>query len=506
MLRRPLLPALGTAIAGAAIVAASLPAAAPATAAGVSDTATPAALAPFYSQTLEWSGCQSSLSCTWLTVPLDYADPTGPTIRIRVAKANARGQSQGAIVVNPGGPGASGLEFAASIMTSLSSTVRARYDVVGFDPRGVGKSAPIICMTGVQTTRWLALDPSPDTKAEEQALMRGAAQIPRGCLRRSPEIARHVGSEDTVRDMDVLRAALGNDRLNWLGFSYGTYLGTMYAEEFPDRVGRMVLDGALDPSLDLMQISHGQSHGFQTAMTRFAADCIQHTNCPTQESEQAVLNGINRLLVRLDRAPMKSDHTLPLLESQAISALFYAMYSPDLWPLLRYGLKQASVGDGAGLQALSDYANDKTGPTTYGSNMASAFPAISCWDAPAPPGQDGLRKAANAWSRGVAVPDMARAMSWGNAPCSQWYGHSDQAPAAAHSTTTSPILIIGTTYDPATPYWWAQALSRQLPTSGLLTYRGDGHTAFGRGTACVDSAVNTYLLDGTLPPSGTVCG
>ena len=463
-------------------------------------------LARYYRQTLQWSPCQKSMECAWLTVPLDYAEADGATIRLRVSKVPATGsQRAGSIVVNPGGPGASGLDFGSYLTASMTPALRASYDVVGFDPRGVGKSAPITCMTGVQTTAWLAIDGSPDTIREEGLLMRAASRIPRGCLLRSPKIARHVGTANTVRDVDILREALGDAKLNWFGFSYGTYIGTLYAEEFPNRVGRMVLDGPMDPSLDIMQISQDQSRGFQTAMTRFAQDCIEHENCPWRGSAKAVITGINRLLVRLDRRPMHSDQGPPLLQSQALSAMFYSMYSPDLWPLLRYALKGTSIGDPAAMTSLFEFANDKTGPTTYGSNMASAFPAISCWDAPPPPGEDGLRAAAAEWSRSAPVPDMARAMAWGNAPCSFWFGHAERAPAPAQSTTTAPILIVGTTYDPATPYPWAQALSSQLGTSALLTYVGDGHTAYGRDSSCIDDTVNAYLLDGTLPAEGATC-
>lgn len=331
-----------------------------------------------------------------------------------------------------------------------------------------------------------------------------AARISRGCLAMSPTIAPHVGSIDTVRDLDILRAALGDHALNWLGFSYGTYLGTKYAELFPTNVGRFVLDGALDPSLDAMGISRGQSRGFQTALTRFAQDCAGRATC-AWNSRAAVIRGINTILARLDVRSMPTRGHLRLVQNEAVTAVFYSMYTPLLWPSLRAALRQAKGGNGSGLQTLADFANDKTGPNSYGSNMSSAFFAISCWDQPAPPGADGLRTAAAAWSRNAPVPELARAMSWGNAPCTTWYAHSPQAPAPANTITTAPILVVGTTYDPATPYPWAVALHNQLPTSTLLTYRGDGHTAYGSGSACVDHAVTTYLLTGQQPPAGTVC-
>ncbi len=474
-------------------------------------TPTPApidpALGSFYSQQLTWSACRQAPQCAWLTVPLDYAHPDAATIRLRVSKVPATGASAtrlGSLVVNPGGPGAGGLDFATYVAT-LSTAVSRQYDVVGFDTRGVGESAAITCMTGAQTTRWLRADPTPDTAAERQAYMRLAGRIPTGCLAMSPTVAGFVGSENTVRDLDILRQALGDERLNWLGFSYGTYLGSRYAQQFPDRLGRVVLDGAVDPQLDGMQVSAGQSRGFQVAVARFAKDCTQFRGCPWRSSTRAVLTGINRLLSRLDSHPMRAHRGRPLVQAEAISAIFLAMYSPSFWPPLRKALAQAAVGDGTGLQTLADYGNERIGPNTYASNMASAFPAIACWDSTPAPGATGLAAAARTWSANAAVPELAVAMAWGNAPCTTWYGHSPFAATPVSSTTTAPILVIGTVFDPATPDAWAKSLAGQLPTSTLLTFTGDGHTAYGGNSRCIDRAVDTYLLTGTPPAPGTVC-
>ncbi|CAB4746033.1 unannotated protein [freshwater metagenome] len=491
--------AVGIATAAAAFVL-------PTTAVRAADT--PAGLDAYYAQVLEWTSCSSGLSCAWLTVPLDYAKPDGQTIRLRVGKAAMTGPAegrQGSLVVNPGGPGAPAVDFARSVADGIAPNVAKSFDVVGFDPRGVGLSQPIVCMTGEQTTRWLQADQSPDTPAEVRRLMRLSADLAKGCLTKSPLMARHVGTENTVRDMDILRQALGDSSLNFLGFSYGTYLGTLYAEQFPERVGRFVLDGALDPSLDLMEISKGQSGGFQVAMQRFAKDCSRRDSCPYAGSAANVLGGINALLAQLDRKPMKATGSRRLLQSDAVTALFTSMYSETMWPSLRSALEEAVKGDGSGLLDLADYANDRTGPNSYSGNLTSAFIAISCWDTPAPPGAAGLARAAAKWSKGAGVPVMARTMSWGNAPCSQWYGRTGRVPAPASSTTTAPILIVGTTYDPATPYSWSVALNRQLPTSTLLTYQGDGHTAYGGESACINRLIDAYLIKGVQPAARTVC-
>ena len=464
-------------------------------------------LQPFYSQEISWEPCSGRSPrsrCATVTVPLDYRNPTGRTIDLALLKVPATGPNPQALLVNPGGPGAGGLDFAEYLSTVTGPNVRSMYDIVGFDPRGVGQSAPVRCLTGAQTTQWYRTDSTPDTAQERRTLLNRARAIARGCLNHDPELARNVGSTNTVKDMDVIRQTLAQDTLHWFGFSYGTGLGALYAQEFPSRVGRFVLDGGVDPRLNAMQLSKGQSDGFQLAVRRFAADCARRSEC-VASSQRGVLRNINRLLKNLDESPMRTDGPRRLVQAEALSALFFSMYSTQLWPTLRNGLRQATRGNGTTLQLLAQQSRNQIGPDRYGSNMASAFYAIACWDFPATPGIAGLSAAARSWSRGVAVPEMARAMSWGNVPCSNWFGHSPVPPQAVTSTTQASILIIGTQFDPATPYAWSQALKAQLPTSRLLTYRGDGHTAYGGANLCVDGITNRYLTTGELPEPGTTC-
>lgn len=461
----------------------------------------------YRSQVPAWRACGQGSWCADIAVPLDYVNPSGPqvTLAVKAVAPAAPDGTRPALVVNPGGPGSSATGFVPYFASLLPREVREAYDVVGFDPRGVEDSTPVTCLTGRDTTRWLRTDLSPDTPAETADLMRRAAAISPGCLRMSPAVAPHVGTATTVRDMDIVRSALRQDALNWFGFSYGTQLGARYAEEFPARVGRMVLDGAVDPALDAMELSRGQSAGFQAAIARFAQDCARRPSCPLGSSTREVLDGINDLLRRLDRSPLPTRSGPDLVQAEAITALFFAMYSTDLWPLLEDALASARRGNGTKLSELAAIANDRTGPNSYGSNMTSAFLAIGCWDYPAPPGRSGLSAAARRWARDAVVPDLARAMAWGNAPCSTWFGHAADPPAPVTSTTSAGILIIGTRYDPATPYAWARSLNGQLPTSRLLSYDGDGHTAYGEGSVCVQRIVDAYLASGVLPPEGARC-
>jgi pimeloyl-ACP methyl ester carboxylesterase len=445
-------------------------------------------LGAFYAQTLKWTKCGKA-SCALVTVPLKYEQPDGATISLLIRRIGSPDLPP--LIMNPGGPGSEGTQFAQSITGSLDSKIIDAFTPVGFDPRGTGASAPVKCFTGASANKWLRTDSTPDTAAEVSNYMSAAAKISPACQRLSPALVGHVGTDNTVRDIDIIRATLGSEKLNWLGFSYGTSMGTRYAELFPDRVGRMVLDGAVDPSLDAMELSQGQSDGFQKAISRF------------NQQYPGSITTMNRLLRALDRTEMKIDGSQTLTQSEANTAIFLSMYSTTFWPELHDALKEATAGNGTQLQQLSYYANDQTAPTKFSSNALSAFIAINCWDYPETPSAAGLSRSARQFSRQAKVPELARAMSWGNAPCSTWFGHSPIKPTAAETTTGAPILIIGTTYDPATPFVWASALHKQLPTSSLLTFVGDGHTAYLGGNTCIDETVNDYLLTGLAPKTKT---
>ena len=234
-------------------------------------------------------------------------------------------------------------------------------------------------------------------------------------------------------------------------------------------------------------------------MTRFARDCVTRRSCPWTGSATTVLRGINAILAKVDRRPLPTESGRDLVQAEALGALFYTMYSPALWPTLRQALGQAKAATASACSPSPTTPRSAPARTRTPPTWPPPSPRSPAGTRPPAPGINGLRAAAAAWSRGARVPDMARAMSWGNAPCAQWFGHSGRVPGPASTTTTAPILVVGTTYDPATPYAWSQALSRQLPTSTLLTYVGDGHTAFGGNSRCIDDAVTGYLLTGNLP-------
>ena len=469
-------------------------------------------LARFYNQSLTWRACRVGF-CARLTVPLSYADPDGPTTTVPVARTSrATGNDRlGSLLLNPGGPGASGISYAYYAAYGLASAITSRYDIIGFDSRGVEDSTPITCMNDRQTDLWVGTDTSPDTRAEERVLIRRAKAIGARCTPAS-HVAR-VGTQDTARDMDILRAALGDSTLTYIGYSYGTYLGALYADLFPDRVGRLVLDGVVDPSISGIELAEGQSHGFQKAIRRFVADCVKRTSCPLPGGVRRGLTSLDRFLEDLDGRPLPTGTARPLTQPLAVLAVLGPMYSgPYGWSSLRSALSTAmspspseSASRGSALLSLADSFSGRSGDGTYPTTMQSSFLAIGCYDLPATPRGAGLRRYSEALATSAGVPVIARSFAWGNAACSYWPDHSSRVPSPVSASGSDPILVIGTDYDPATPVEWATSLDAQLESGVLVTWKGDGHTAFGRGSQCVDDIVTAYLVSGATPADGTRC-
>ena len=457
-------------------------------------------LAAFEGQALAWRDCGGGSQCARLRVPLDYDNPSGATITIAVMRTPATGERKGSLVANPGGPGVPGLSYASSLAWSLPPSVAESYDLVGFDPRGVGESSPITCQSQRELKPWLTADATPDTRAEVRRFARLSAAFGVACQARSPQLVAHVSTRDTARDLDILRAALGDERLTFVGASYGTYLGAMYADQFPDRVGRLVLDGAIDPRDDQVSLTNGQIDGFDDAATRMARYCARKRACPVPGSDTAgVLRSINRLLLRLDAQPLSTSTGAPLGQQEALTGLLSGLYDKGSWDSTLAAFGQAIGGDGTGLAEMG------RGFLTSGATFLSAFYAISCIDSPAPPGTGAISSWAAERARNTRVPELARYLAWSVLPCTTWPAHVAEPPGPVHAENAAPILVVGTTHDPATPYRWAQSLARQLDSGVLLTRAGDGHTAIGSGAPCISRAVGAFLTRGVVPDHGTVC-
>jgi pimeloyl-ACP methyl ester carboxylesterase len=306
--------------------------------------------------------------------------------------------------------------------------------------------------------------------------------------------------------MDLARAALGDKRLTYVGASYGTLLGATYAGLFPDRVGRLVLDGAMDPSLPSRKMNLDQTAGFETAFRAFARDCVRHRDCPLGKKAADVGKNLKAFFDRLDARPIPTGDAdgRKLGESLATTGVIAAMYDEGAWAHLRDALSEAMrEKDGAGLLALSDsyYERDTDGRYT---NLMFANAAVNCLDLPAAfATPDDVRRSLPAFEK--ASPVFGEGLAWATLNCAYWPVAPTGEPHRIEARGAAPIVVVGTTRDPATPYRWAQALSRQLSSARLVTYDGDGHTAYGRGSACVDRAINAYLLRGTPPVKGKRC-
>ncbi|HUK68944.1 MAG TPA: alpha/beta hydrolase [Streptosporangiaceae bacterium] len=488
----------------------------------------PVTIAGYYKQKLDWRPCSGGFQCARLLVPVDYRHPAGSRFSLPVVRLPAADPARriGSIVLNPGGPGGSGVEYARQASKVLSAAVLARFEVVGFDPRGVGGSQPAIrCMTGPQLDRYLDTDDNPANSAELSTVIAESRFFAQACARADGPLLPYVGTAEAARDMDILRAALGDRKLTYLGKSYGTYLGTYYAQLFPRNVRALVLDGAIDPADTAIDQNIVQAQGFQVAFRSFAADCVKRPDCPlgsaatassgdTSSGDAADSGGsgaavdaavarLQALLNRAGQTPLANDlgDGRPGNEALVTAGVLSALYSKAYWPLLRTGLQDAIAGDGTVLIELADALMERKANGTY-SNLAESNMAINCVDRPWPRALSTWRAAALTAQRDA--PQFGEAIMWGSLPCAYWQVRGARVPSM-HAAGAPPILVVGTTRDPATPYHWAQALAADLSSGVLLGWNGDGHTAYKMGSSCVDTIVDRYLIDGGVPKSGTVC-
>ncbi|WP_307845155.1 alpha/beta hydrolase [Planomonospora sp. ID67723] len=452
---------------------------------------------------LEWADCGDGFECAELAVPLDHDRPDGEKIGISVIRLPASGERIGSLLVNPGGPGSSGVEYARSARSAVSEAVRDRFDVVGFDPRGVGGSAPVRCLPAESLDAFIGLDGSPDSPGEVTALEEGARRFAAGCQARSGRLLPYVGTADAARDMDLLRAALGDDRLTYLGKSYGTQLGAVYADLFPGRVRALVLDGAVDLSLSPLEMGAAQARGFELALDAFLADCVKAEDCPFEGSAASAREEVAALLRRADREPLKNalGDGRAIGEAWTTLGIITPLYDRESWPVLRSALAEALKGDGTTLLRLADILLDRREDGTYG-NQTEASLAVTCVDSPFP--ADSRAYAAAARASTADAPLFGAFVAWGSLPCASW-PVAGGAGEKIDALGAPPIMVVGTTRDPATPYEWSEALADQLSSGVLVGFEGDGHTAYLTGSPCVDRLVDEYLITLAVPEDGTRC-
>lgn len=463
-------------------------------------------LAKFTGQTVTWTPCEQDRECADITVPVDYAAPDGETTTIRAIRIRSTKENAPSLFVNPGGPGGSGYDLVKDDTSKFTgSAIRGAYSVVGFDPRGVGKSDGIRCLTDEQkdAQREKVVDPS--TAEGLAQAHRDAKALGEACVKNSGPVLAHMDTVSVARDLDVMRAAMGNAKLHYLGYSYGTALGSVYAQLFPSHVGRFVLDGAVAPNLREAEAVQDQAVAFEKSFSAYAAACLRSSRCPftgTPESVKAELHG---LVTKYSKESVKTSDGRSFTANDLANALILPMYSPEAWGYLTDGLSSLVKDENADtLMRLADIALDRDANGHYTSNSNEAFTAVSCLDEPS--SATDAEMTAHAEKLKKAAPLVGEMVAYSQVSCVEWpIKPASGAPELTFPTKIS-ALVIGTTGDPATPYDWAKKLTSALgPDSRLLTFEGYGHTAYGRGSACVDRRVQDYLVKGTLPEAGTVC-
>ena len=455
-------------------------------------------------QTLHWSSCQKRFECTRLSVPLDDTVSNGPTISLALIRLPAADQSHriGSLVVNPGGPGASAVQYIHDEARTLPATIRDRFDIVGFDPRGTGGSAPVNCASNLDSFYNLQFAPTSDVA--RQALVAGVEALVHECEVNDGAELPYLSTERTARDMDRVRAALGDRQLTYLGYSYGTYLGALYADRYPTHVRAMVLDGAVDPALGAAAQQVQQAQGFEGDLDLFLASCSADAGCAFHRDGNSAA-AYDALRARLGRSPIPASgvgegRTLNGTEFD-IGVTQFLYFGRKGWTNLAQALDTADKGDGSAMLNASDQYTQRHTDGTY-DEMDAAFLAIGCIDGPDVGGLAGLRAIEE--QAAVVAPRLGRSVVNNSLACAVW-PVATQTPPVPHAVGAPPIIVIGNTDDPATPLAGAQALSHELQSGVLVTVNSTQHTAYASGISCVDTVVNRYLLTRVAPPAGQRC-
>ena len=442
------------------------------------------------------------MQCATVKVPLDYKDPSKGTIGIAIDRLRARGNATGDMLYNPGGPGASGLTELPQIAEQFSPTLRQHFNVIGFDPRGVGQSAPVNCGDSASIDAYLQVDQMPTDPAGLTAMTNSNSALIKQCQANSSRVLPYVGTQNAARDMDLIRKALGDDKLTYFGFSYGTLLGATYAEEFPTHIRAMVLDGAIDPAVPPLQEIDQQSIAFEGDINDFfnwcaanVAQCGWNPPGGRPAMQQAVLNLIHGAVTNPQRV---GDRTVG--PNQILYGLSYGMYATQSWPQTGQALQQASTGNPTLLLSFFDQYFDRSPNGTYDNELV-AEQAINCDDQAWPP-PDQIE--ANAAATAPQAPIIGPANILSGLFCTQWPYKGSDTPHRVNAPGSPPVLVVGSTNDPATPYQWAQSLAGQFPHGELLTRTGDGHTGY-LSSSCIQTNVDPYLVSLTSPPPNTTC-
>jgi pimeloyl-ACP methyl ester carboxylesterase len=463
-------------------------------------------LRPFYEQQLIWEPCNDHMQCTTATAPMDWENPDDGDIELALVRKQASGDPIGSLLVNPGGPGVSGFDFIAeSVDHATDARLQQNFDVVGFDPRGVGRSTPVTCLQPAEMDEHLygIVDAERGSDAWITEMTASAQEFGAACAENTGKSLEFIDTVSAARDLDLLRAVLGDEKLNYLGYSYGTFLGATYAELYPEKTGRLVLDGAIDPAASMSEVSETQAKGFESALAAYLDDCTGSGDCPFRGSTDEAMSTIGALLASVDKTPIKNADGRMLGSSALLTAIINPLYSPASWPILSEMLTSVMNGKAEYAFWSADTYNHRNEDGTYADNLSEAFSAYNCRDYTYD--GDPARMAEEAAQLAEAAPVIGPYFSYGDIGCTNWPYPDGAERDEIHAEGAAPILVIGTTNDPATPYTWAQSLAEQLESGVLVTYEGEGHTGYNKGSDCVNDLVDGYLIDGTVPGSDPVC-
>lgn len=464
-------------------------------------------LKPFYSQVLRWRSCDSTFQCATAKAPLDWKNPAEGEIDLALIRSGSTGKRLGSLLVNPGGPGASGVAFVRdSLSYAVDVKLRANYDIVGFDPRGVGESSAVKCYTDPAEMTHYIYDILPGQMGSDAWIAEqesANADFAKACAAATGALLGQVDTVSAARDLDLLRAVLGDRKLNYLGYSYGTLLGATYAGLYPKNTGRLVLDGVVDPAASNFDITLAQAKGFERNLRAYLADCLKGSGCPFRGSVDSAMSTIRQVLQSLAAKPIAGQDGRQLGASAMFTAIIFPLYNKSSWPALSQMFTQVKKGDADYALELADQYNGRNDDGTYQDNSTEAFISIDCLDYPTDSSIATMRSQAAQLEK--EAPVLGPEMAWGGTSCYQWPYAPTRSPAPIAAKGSAPILVVGTTNDPATPYVWSKNLVKELQNGHLVTYRGDGHTAYNKSNSCVNDAVDDYLVDGTVPSGDPMC-
>ena len=464
-------------------------------------------LAEYYHQVLRWDPCGNGMQCTVARAPMDWNNPADAEIELALVRHPATGTKLGSLLVNPGGPGGSGYDFVLdSADTATSERLQRSYDVVGFDPRGVGRSSAVSCYDDPAYLDQFNYGIIPGTVGSDQwiaDLAAANAEFAQSCLTHTGPLLQFVDTVSAARDMDLLRAVLGDEKLNFLGYSYGTFLGATYADLYPKKTGRLVLDGAVDPSTTDFDVTKTQAVGFENAFKAYLVDCLTHEACPFTGTVDDAMARTAALLTKLSTSPLPAVDGRMLGSSTMFVAIILPLYNPDNWSYLDDLFTEVFAGQTTTAFFLADNYNGRSSDGTYRDNSTESFIAINCLDYKTDVSNESMR--AEAALLAQAAPVFGPVMSYGGTLCEAWPFPATRDRVKIDAAGSADILVIGTTNDPATPYVWAVALADQLQNGHLVTYEGEGHTAYTTGDPCVLDVVDAFFVDGRVPSSDPHC-